>query len=117
MEKSAIEKDLAKICFCFAILGLVLIYVFSPENIYSHKTVFELSQKCEGPVKISSQLVKVFYSSKGSLIGLFEEENASVFIFLKNYSVIGGEQILVKGKADLHKQQCWLFPDNLEIIR
>ena len=117
MEGYATEKSLTWVCFIFALIGLLLIYVFSPENIYAQKTVSELSQKCEGPVKINAQLIKVFYSSKGSLIGLFEENNASVFIFLKNYSVIGGEQILVKGKADLHKQQCWLFPDDLEVVK
>ena len=115
--KENIEKDLTKICFVFSLLGLFLIYMFSPENIYTYKTISEINQECDGSVKTAAHLVKVFYSSRGSLIGLLKEENKTIFVFLKNYSVIGGENILVKGKAEIYRQQCWIFPDNLEIIK
>jgi len=108
---------LGRVSFVFAILGLVFIYVFSPDNIYVYRTVPELSEACEGSVKVTSTLIRTFYSSKGSLLGMFKENDEVIFLHLKNHSVIKGETVLVRGKAELYRQQCWLFTDKLEVVR
>lgn len=102
--------------FAFSVLGLFLVYAFSPEMKYEDKSIFEVIEECNGLYKTEGRLAKTFYSKKGNFIGVLGEEKYTLMVMLDNNSYFAGDMILVKGRASRLSKTCWFFPDAVDLL-
>ncbi len=92
----------------FTMTGLVLITLFHPLNFYSKKTIKQVKQDCSGLVEIKADLVKFFFSKKGTKIGVLKQENDSILIVLKTLR-FPQKNVTFFASASQDNGTCWLF--------
>ncbi|MFH0987193.1 MAG: OB-fold nucleic acid binding domain-containing protein [Candidatus Micrarchaeota archaeon] len=107
------EKIIARVSFVLALVGLALVYFFSPEITYQRLTVEQVSESCEGYVSVSGEIVKTFYSQKGNFIVTVSDGNA-VALVVTDPIYKTGDIISLKGRASEYGSSCWIFPEDIE---
>lgn len=109
-------EKIVYISIFFSVLGLFLIYFFSPSQKYMEKDIFEISENCEGSFKTKGILTRTFYSKKGNFIGILSEKNFTLFVLLNDNSFFRGDRIYLEGQANKFSKTCWFFPDKVELL-
>jgi hypothetical protein len=108
-------NKLQKLSFILAAFGLILIYFFSPTQQSIKKSISEIRRDCSGLVNVDGTLGKISYSSNGNLIAELYQNKSKIMIFLRDDTVKEGDNLSVFGKANRFSNQCWIFPDRVEL--
>jgi len=108
-------RPLQKLSFTLAVFGLILIYLFSPTQQSVKKTIAEIQKDCSGLVSIEGTIGRISYSSNGNLIAELYQNRSKIMVFLKDESVQEGDNLSVFGKANRFSNQCWIFPERVEL--
>jgi hypothetical protein len=106
---------LRKISFILAIFGLLLIYGFSPSQSQVKKSISEIRRDCSGPVAIEGTVGNISYSSNGNVIVELLQNRSKILLLLKDSFVEEGSNLSVFGKASKFSNQCWIFPERVEL--
>jgi len=109
------EQQLGYISLCLAMIGVFLVLFFSPSQKYEERSITEITENCEGFVKIEGELQSTFYSKKGNYIGIIADKNASVMVLFEDNFFFDGDEITLCGSASEYSGACWLFPEKVEL--
>ncbi len=99
---------LRMISFFLAVSGLFLIYLSSPTPEQSP------SAGCSGQITIEANVSKTSVASDG-LIATIYQNRSKMLVFLKDAFAQEGDRIFVTGKASKFSNQCWIFPERVEV--
>ena len=102
---------LTKVSLAMAASGIVLIYLFSPSQ---EQNPLGLAGGCSGQIAIEANISKVSAASDG-LIATIYQNKSKIFVFLKDAFAQEGDRIFVTGKASKFSNQCWIFPERVEV--
>jgi len=98
-----------------AISSLFLIYFFSPNQSQIKNSIPEIRRDCSGPVALEGTAGKISYSSNGNLIVELLQNKSKILVFLRDKFIEEGSNISVFGKASKFSNQCWIFPERVEL--
>lgn len=90
--------------FSAAVLGIVLIYFFSPQN--------DFLASCNGDVKANGTLVKTFFSKNKNVVGIFKSSDKEFLVNLDEF-VDTPKNAEISGRASNYNDACWIFPDEI----
>jgi len=103
------------LCLAIALTGLTILH-FTPETPYREIKIEEMNNECEGKVNVNGTVINTFYSEKGNYIGLISEKESQALLMLPEGKIFQGDQVEVKGRASEYREQCFIFPDETQII-
>jgi hypothetical protein len=104
-------KLLRTVSFFLAISGLFLIYLFSPNQEQNRSS---LTGGCSGQMAIEANVSKVSATSDGLIVTIYQNKSR-ILVFLKDAFAQEGDRIFVTGKASRFSNQCWIFPERVEV--
>ena len=64
---------------------------------------------------IAPKLVRDPVNNLGNLIAELYQNRSKIMVFLKDESVQEGDNLSVFGKANRFSNQCWIFPERVEL--
>jgi hypothetical protein len=105
---------LKRLSLLLALLGLILIYLFSPGQQNTATSINQVRKSCSGPVAIEGVIESVSYSSNGNMIAELSQNGSKILVFLEKGLFDEGQNLSVFGKASKFSNQCWIFPDRVE---
>jgi len=108
------EKIILYPSIVFSVIGLFLIYSFSPSQKYVSEEISEIKQRCEGFYETQGTLIRVSSSKNGNHIGVLSKDNSSILVLL-NSSFFKGDKVMVRGQVNEYSNQCWFFPDTIDL--
>ena len=100
---------LRTLSFVLAASGLFLIYLFSPNQQSSSSLA-----SCSGQVALEANVSQVSIASNGMIATIYQNRS-KILVFLKDAVAEKGDRISVIGKASKFSNQCWIFPERVEV--
>ena len=97
------------------VAGLILIYLCSPAQLAAKSSISALQKNCFGSVEVEGTVTKLIYSSNAGLTAELTQNKSKIMVFLRDWLVDKGDNISISGKASKFSNQCWLFPDKVEL--
>lgn len=107
-------KKLSAVSLALALVGLILIYLFYPNQAPIKRSISEVNRYCYGTVQVEGVVTKISQSSSGSLVAELTQNKSSIMVILKEF-IQEGDQIFLSGKASKFSNQCWIFSDRVEL--
>lgn len=108
MDKSIV------LSLAIAIIGITVLETV-PKTVYQRRTIKEIKSNCEGKVETTGKVIKSFKSEKGNYIGLLAGEEEELLTMFPEENAFPGDEVEVKGRASEYREQCFLFPDKVEL--
>lgn len=108
MDKSII------LSLTIAITGLIILQTTTNTS-YPNRSIERITSSCEGKFTTQGEIIKTFYSEKGNYLGLIAGEEEQALIMLSETKALPGNQVEVRGKASEYREQCFIFPDKVEV--
>jgi hypothetical protein len=105
---------LRNVSLILAVLGLILIYGFSPNQEQAKSTISDIRRDCSGSVAVQGTIGNISYSSNGNIIAQLSQNKSKISLFLKDSSIEEGSNVSVFGRASKFSNQCWIFPERVE---
>ncbi len=104
------------LCLGLSLIGVLLVYAFSPDSSYKQATIQQITANCAGSFVTNGTVVKQFVSKKGNPIVSLSNANKSILVLLRNTTYFVGDRIQVKGHTSWSSKTCWLFSDEVRLI-
>ena len=102
-------KSLRIISFFLAVLGLSLICLLSPSQEQNRSSL-----SCSGQIAVEANISNISVVSDG-LIATIYKNKSKMLVFLKDTLAQEGDRISITGKASKFSNQCWIFPERVEV--
>jgi hypothetical protein len=100
--------------FLLALTGLFLIVFFYPNQVSVKKSLSTVQKYCYGTVQVEGTVNKISLSQTGNLIAELSQNKSSVMVVLQKV-IEEGSNVSIFGKASKFSNQCWIFPERVEL--
>lgn len=98
-----------------ATTGLILLQTLPPTP-HNPLTIQEITENCEGKIETQGRIIKTFYSEKQNHIGIIPGKTNQLLIMLPENKFYAGDNVKIKGRASEYREQCFIFPDEIELV-